>query len=440
MNLEQTNMKWLILVILCNLIMINSGVLLNKFKRVHLQGQQWSKFINISSLEIKSIIECGALCSAHKYEACDAYALIKSDQICHVGFFDNSQVNFLTDQTGDQPVYVNLGKLLEQFQKLYHIITQINDVQIWQQYIYGSKTMDAEHDHVDCSFICTNVEAPNCDLFAFNDQVCYLGKSTQSNGEMIELNDATLYLTQSSLETITSTFGTKTGVNAKHWKKFIEEDRTDIGSSLDCAGLAQLENWHYASYSSESQTCSLALIDHETEAPETSGADQDISINLNLLSEFQEQVFVVKSSSYFAPFIYQVFGGTKNVHHCSIHCYFDASDHCDFHYLVNDQCYLGNFNTENPVGSSGGTYNMYIFQDNVHDMNAKLYPTTALIEKTQWSKHIRETIQVVSLQECAAHATLYSGAPIDFYVFLEDSTCHLGDLAHVIGGKNHQIL
>ena len=78
-----------VLVIFCHLIIGTCGVLLNQFKRVHLEGQQWTKFINISRLEIGSIIECGALCSAHQYDSCHAYALNKLDQACHVGFFDN---------------------------------------------------------------------------------------------------------------------------------------------------------------------------------------------------------------------------------------------------------------------------------------------------------------------------------------------------------------
>ena len=35
---------------------------------------------------------------------------------------------------------------------------------------------------------------------------------------------------------------------------------------------------------------------------------------------------------------------------------------CDFHFLYSDYCYLGNFNTESPVGAASGTYVMYIFK------------------------------------------------------------------------------
>ena len=80
------------------------------------------------------------------------------------------------------------------------------------------------------------------------------------------------------------------------------------------------------------------------------------------MSDFQSETFVPRESNLYAPFIYQQITGTKNTEHCSVHCYFDAEDHCDFHFLSGSNCYLGNFNTETPVGSSSSTYTTYIFK------------------------------------------------------------------------------
>ena len=82
------------------------------------------------------------------------------------------------------------------------------------------------------------------------------------------------------------------------------------------------------------------------------------------MGDFKSDTFVTRTSShtFYSPYIYQRFAYTKNTEHCSIHCYFDANDMCDFHFLYNGYCNLGNFNTESPVGSSSVTTDMYIFK------------------------------------------------------------------------------
>ena len=62
-------------------------------------------------------------------------------------------------------------------------------------------------------------------------------------------------------------------------------------------------------------------------------------------------------------------------------------------------------------------------------MTNTLFPTSTGAQQNRWSRHIRESLDVVSENECAAHATLYYNAPIDFYVYIEP-TCYLGDLAY----------
>ena len=73
--------------------------------------------------------------------------------------------------------------------------------------------------------------------------------------------------------------------------------------------------------------------------------------------------------------------------------------------------------------------------DNVHEMFSTLYPTTTEAQENKWSRHIRESLDVISENECAAHATLFYAAPIDFYVYIEPK-CYLGDLAYSITGQS----
>ena len=77
---------------------------------------------------------------------------------------------------------------------------------------------------------------------------------------------------------------------------------------------------------------------------------------------------------------------------------------------------------------------IYTHSDNVHDMFVALYPTSTDAQENKWSRHIRETLEVVSENECSAHATLYQDAPIDFYAYVEPK-CHLGDLAYTKTGE-----
>ena len=62
-------------------------------------------------------------------------------------------------------------------------------------------------------------------------------------------------------------------------------------------------------------------------------------------------------------------------------------------------------------------------------MSGTMFLTSTEAQNDKWSRHIRESLDVVSENECAAHATLYYNAPIDFYVYIEP-TCYLGDLAY----------
>ena len=58
-----------------------------------------------------------------------------------------------------------------------------------------------------------------------------------------------------------------------------------------------------------------------------------------------------------------------------------------------------------------------------------MFLTSTEAQNDKWSRHIRESLDVLSENECAAHAMLFENAPIDFYVYIEP-TCYLGDLGY----------
>ena len=77
----------------------------------------------------------------------------------------------------------------------------------------------------------------------------------------------------------------------------------------------------------------------------------------------------------------------------------------------------------------------FFISDNVHDMSSKLYPTSTDAQENKWSRHIRESFDVVSENECAAHAALRYASYMDFYVYVEPK-CHLGDLSYSKTGES----
>ena len=70
--------------------------------------QQKAKLNN--SIKANGNIECGALCSAQFDGGCHLYAPQKDTKTCHLGYFDNTETNYLTGQSGIQPVYLSISK------------------------------------------------------------------------------------------------------------------------------------------------------------------------------------------------------------------------------------------------------------------------------------------------------------------------------------------
>ena len=70
------------------------------------------KLIYILYCYVIGIIECGSACAAQFNGGCDLYAPKKDSKLCHIGYFDNTDSNYLTGESGTNPVYINLSKAL----------------------------------------------------------------------------------------------------------------------------------------------------------------------------------------------------------------------------------------------------------------------------------------------------------------------------------------
>ena len=93
--------------------------------------------------------------------------------------------------------FFHIAKLKADFEATYNTVKLVDSEIVWEQYVYDNKAMETMYNELDCSFICKNVEKDNaCDLFAFENNSCYFGKSSHTSGEVeTELVDATIYIT-----------------------------------------------------------------------------------------------------------------------------------------------------------------------------------------------------------------------------------------------------
>ena len=91
-----------------------------------------------------------------------------------------------------------LGKMLAEFKSTYNAIDSIETKIVWQTHIYRTNQLQDIDTVLDCSFLCKNVEkSNNCELFAFVNKICYLGKSDHSEGNVEQnLENITIYISE----------------------------------------------------------------------------------------------------------------------------------------------------------------------------------------------------------------------------------------------------
>ena len=82
------------------------------YKRLILEGSEWSKFISKTiPFDVNTKIECGASCNHHD-ASCDLFIFKSESQKCYIGITENGNTNYLTGQTGIGLLYYNTRKFL----------------------------------------------------------------------------------------------------------------------------------------------------------------------------------------------------------------------------------------------------------------------------------------------------------------------------------------
>ena len=91
-------------------------------------------------------------------------------------------------------LYSGISEKLQTEFATYHAIKSVDSK---KALLY--KAENAENE-VDCAFICKYGEKTNgCDLFFFENEICYLGKSSQTGAIGGNPVNATIYMTQGKL-------------------------------------------------------------------------------------------------------------------------------------------------------------------------------------------------------------------------------------------------
>ena len=251
------------------------------------------------------------------------------------------------------------------FEATYYELTYIEDEKYWTKYFYANKKLPLPNDFMDCSFVCNNVEKDNgCEIFYFQDQTCYLGYATKSDGTQLGSNllNKTLFATIGALNTITSPIAYKNNVVSSHWTNHIEQSHSDAIKSLkQCEALALFEKWHYTVYDGGLQTCYFGMIGTENKMEVADTTTRQMSINYGELTKFIPETFVERQSRIYQPYTYVRFAYPVNEAHCGMHCFMDSDMKCDFFFIHSHWCYLGNFNEAAPIGSTHDLVTAYIY-------------------------------------------------------------------------------
>ena len=87
------------------------GLIQTQYKKLSLDNTEWPVYISKTvPFMTNGNIECGAICNAQFDGGCDMYSPHKETKRCHIGYFDNTESDYLTGQEGDHSVYLSLSK------------------------------------------------------------------------------------------------------------------------------------------------------------------------------------------------------------------------------------------------------------------------------------------------------------------------------------------
>ena len=70
----------------------------------------------------------------------------------------------------------------------------------WEKNIYFSRSISGPADTLDCLNECINVQVGVCQMFVFQNGICYLGRADKADGAVAEqLTNVTVYSVSSKL-------------------------------------------------------------------------------------------------------------------------------------------------------------------------------------------------------------------------------------------------
>ena len=184
------------------------------------------------------------------------------------------------------------------------------------------------------------------------------------------MSNITVYATPSALNQMAHNYyitGTKDNVPSFHWTEHLEQSHGDVQTLLQCQALSVLEDWHYTVFDPTLQTCYFGKFKSNKDYTIDDSTTRQVSANTYVLDGFRSDTFVTRSSNLYYKFTYVRYYAPKNTNHCSVQCYFDAEDKCDFFFVVHFYCYLGNFNQPSYAYHLTDTVTTYIHKGNLRD-------------------------------------------------------------------------
>ena len=158
------------------------------------------------------------------------------------------------------------------------------------------------------------------------------------------------------------------------WKNLtVHEHEESVESLKHCQGIAVEEEWQFVIYEASQQKCFFGMLEPETNLILEDDIAREFSVNSNELKDFVSNKFVTRQSNIYSPYPYVRINDARSPEHCSMVCFFDVEQKCDFFFIHGSYCYLGNFNQESAIGSSGDWVTTYIYKSNSFNSNVSCF-------------------------------------------------------------------
>ena len=193
----------------------------------------------------------------------------------------------------------------------------------------------------------------------------------------MDVKNGTIFATTGALNTIIydEHVGLKDNVPSSKWAEHIVEEHSDsIQNKLQCQGLLIEEAWHFTVFDDNLKTCYLGKMKNDEKITVDDDTSRQVSINTDILDSFISDTFTTRQSTIYRGYYYTYFYNYKDSldphynGYCSVHCFFDTENKCDFWYMSGHYCYLGNFN-QGYSTTSDTSLTTYIYKGNKYMKN-----------------------------------------------------------------------